>query len=84
MLFASGSWDHTMIIWDVDRMENVKLIHEHQDFIKCLETVNEFDARSGVFFSNYLISGGDDMKIKIYDVNSNFEFVKQIAIDKAY
>jgi WD40 repeat protein len=53
---TSGGWDGNILIWDIDNQSLIKSINGHSEKIY------------SVFFTQeYLISGGNDKTIKIWD-----------------
>ena len=69
IIVAVGHTDGLMTIWDYSKQCVIKEIYEHNEQIR------------SVAFSpdgKYLLSGAFDSKIKIYDVNNNFNFIGEI------
>ncbi|MFX1546684.1 MAG: hypothetical protein ACFFCU_10830 [Promethearchaeota archaeon] len=63
-LLASGSWDSTIIIWNITSRQPIRTLNDHEAYI-----------RSVVFLPNgeHLASGGSDSIVRIWDVtNGNF------------
>ena len=58
-LIISGSWDHTIRIWDMNSWECLKVLEGHTDLIR---TVFVKD--------NLIISGSWDHTIRIWDINT--------------
>ena len=68
-IVAVGHTDGLMTIWDYSKQSVIKEIYEHNEQIR------------SVAFSpdgKFLLSGAFDAKIKIYDVNNNFNFIGEI------
>ena len=69
IIVAVGHTDGLMTIWDYSKQCVIKEIYEHNEQIR------------SVAFSpdgKYLLSGAFDAKIKIYDINNNFNFIGEI------
>jgi len=69
IIVAVGHTDGLMTIWDYSKQCVIKEIYEHNEQIR------------SVAFSpdgKYLLSGAFDSKIKIYDINNNFNFIGEI------
>ena len=69
IIVAVGHTDGLMTIWDYSKQCVIKEIYEHNEQIR------------SVAFSpdgRYLLSGSFDAKIKIYDINNNFNFIGEI------
>ena len=58
-ILASGSWDNTIILWDVATAESVKILRGHTD--RVLSVAFSPDGRT-------LASGSDDQTIRLWDV----------------
>ena len=68
-IIAVGHTDGLMTIWDFSKQCVIKEIYEHNEQIR------------SVAFSpdgKYLLSGSFDAKIKIYDINNNFNFIGEM------
>ena len=69
IIIAVGHTDGLMTIWDYSKQSVIKEIYEHNEQIR------------SVAFSpdgKYLLSGAFDAKIKIYDVNNNFNYIGEL------
>lgn len=58
-VLATGSYDGTIKIWDIETGEVLRTLEGHADGLRCL-----------VFHGNVLVSGGLDAKIKIWDMTT--------------
>jgi len=63
-LIASGSDDATIKIWETDEKNKLKLIYTLVGHEDCVNTL------CFIFNTSQLISGGDDFKILIWDINN--------------
>jgi platelet-activating factor acetylhydrolase IB subunit alpha len=73
-LFASGSHDKTIKIWDTNNNYNcLRTLVGHLDWVSALLYVNKED---------YLISGSDDKTIKVWDIRDNYYCIKTIQAHK--
>jgi WD40 repeat protein len=68
-ILASGLFDGTINIWNLNEKKIVKSIKAHETWIRCLIKSKD---------SSKLISGSGDSKIKIWDSN-NFELLKELT-----
>jgi len=56
---ASGSFDHTIKIWDVKSGKCIKTLEGHTDYVNSLAVLPD----------DTLASGSDDCNIKIWNIN---------------
>jgi F-box and WD-40 domain protein MET30 len=56
---ASGSYDTTIKIWDLNTFTCIRTLNEHTDWIRCLKTLS----------NSRLASGSTDKSIKIWNLD---------------
>ena len=54
-LLASGSYDDTINLWDLNNKQCIHIFNGHSDKVRCLALINK----------NLLASGSDDMTIRL-------------------
>ena len=74
-ILASGSCDNTIILWDIIKFKQIKVLKGHTNCINALINVEE----------NYLISGSSDSTIKIWqnglELSGYFEKAHESSIN---
>lgn len=58
-ILATGSYDSTIKVWNVDTGEEIRTLHGHTNGLRCLSLQG-----------NILVSGSMDQTVKIWDVNT--------------
>ena len=61
---ASGSYDNTIRIWDLEKNE-CKLVIKEEGYILCLLE----------FLPNFILTGLSDNKIKLYQINDSYQLI---------
>ena len=61
----TGSADTSIKIVNLNSYNITKIIDKHDDWVNCLRIIN----------NKYLISGGTDSIINIYDINNNYQCI---------
>jgi WD40 repeat protein len=70
-ILVSGSFDKTLKIWDLSRAACLSTVNAHSD---CVNAV------SWSTCGKWLVSGGDDKKINIYDAQT-FQVKRSVTVD---
>ena len=72
-IFISGSWDQSFMVWNIFDFTLKKKVSAHSDFISSMIRTDK-----------YLITGGCDKFIKVWEINNNFELMKSYLAHKGY